>query len=547
MPQQNPQAVASSDLPPHVLQAIKAGPVPTIRDITDIPDEDLTAGEQVIRFAEDHLPVPEGPLVGQPLELDVYQKAFILAVFDNDAVTSTAILSVARRNGKTFLVAVILLAFIVGPMRSRNTSMCSAANAKEQAAVAFDLMKLMLDMSATLIEGVHYKYTETHKTIIGLKEYVRYRAISAEARTGHGKAYRVILLDEGGQIEAESTPFTDMLETSMSNYDDALYLLISTQAPSDASFFSQQIDNAITHQDPTIVCHVYAADEDCELDDQEQWQKANPGLGKFVSLKKMAQKANEARQLPSKANGILNLNFNRRVSQAALMLSAEVWKKNQRPLNMATRQTTEMDLGLDISQVNDLTAVSACWRDPDGSINVETVAFLPTDGIEGKELRDKVPYRTWVDPGHLILIPGPRIEYTLVCQHLAQRFKGCKIRSVQADPYRLNLFMEAAKQTDFYGMVGEWVEVRQGFLSFGVRVDAFEREALVGNLRTGPSPPLNMGASQAVVGEDAAGNRKPLKNKSIHRIDALVAAIMGVFPNSDGHVNNTFDAAAMIG
>lgn len=542
-----PTNVPLFEIPDYVLDAIKSGPIPTVRDTTDVPDDDLSDGEAVIRFAEEHLVVPEGPLVGQPLELDIYQKVFILAVFDNDATTGTAILSVARRNGKTFLVAVILLAFIVGPLRQKNTSMCSAANARDQAAIAFDLMKLMLDMSKTLAAGTHYKYVETSKTIVGLKQYVRYRAISAEAKSGHGKAYKIILLDEAGQIEAENTPFTDMLETSMSNYDDALYLLISTQAASDASFFSQQIDNAVVQQEPTTVCHVYAADEDCDMDDRKQWLKANPGLGKFVSEKKMAQKVNEARHLPSKANGIKNLNFNQRVSQMSLMLSAEVWKKNQRPQNMEARHTAEIDIGLDLSQVNDLTAATACWRDENGEISVEVRPYLPAFGIEAKELRDKVPYRTWETNGDLKLIPGPRIEYEYICQDLAIQYKGCKIRSIQADPYRLNLFMEAAKKTDFYGMVGEWVEVRQGFISFGVRVDAFEREALVGNLRTGSAPALNMGASQAVVGEDAAGNRKPLKNKSIHRIDALVAAIMGVFPNSDGHVNNTFDAFAMVG
>ena len=59
---------------------------------------------------------------------------------------------------------------------------------------------------------------------------------------------------------------------------------------------------------------------------------------------------------------------------------------------------------------------------------------------------------------------------------------------------------------------------------------------------------LNLGASQAIVGEDPAGNRKPLKNKSVHKIDALVAALMGVFPNSDGQVAaKEFDVAALIG
>jgi len=48
--------------------------------------------------------------------LDPFQCAFILAAFDSDVHVSKAILSMARRGGKTLLMAVILLAFIVGPL-----------------------------------------------------------------------------------------------------------------------------------------------------------------------------------------------------------------------------------------------------------------------------------------------------------------------------------------------------------------------------------------------------------------------------------------------
>ena len=548
--------VSFETIPDYVLDAIKSGPIPKVRVTTHLADDDLTDGEAVIRFAEENLPVPEGPLVGKPLKLDIYQKVFILAVFDNPDGTSKAMLSVARRNGKTFLVAVILLAFVVGPMRSLNTSMCSGANAQDQAAIAFDLMRLMLDMSHSLVDGVHYKYTESGRRITGLKDYVRYRAISADAKIGHGKAYKIILLDEAGQIEAESTGFTDMLETSMSNYDDALFLIISTQAASDSSYYSQQLDHAEISEDPTIVSHVYTVDKDADLQDETQWVRANPGLGQFVSMKKMGQKAREAKQLPSKANGIMNLNFNMRVSLQALLMSPEVWKKNLRPINEVSRRTAWIDIGLDLSQTKDLTAAVACFRDENGDVNVETHAFAPLFGVKQRALRDKVPYEDWAKNGDLHLTPTPDVDYEWVCNYLALAFAGCRIRSIQLDRWRIDQFINAAKRTDFYKMVPAtdeaksqgWIGVGQGFASMGVRVDAFEREALNGRLRTGGSPALNMGASQAVVGEDPAGNRKPMKNKSVNRIDALVAAIMGVFPNSDGQVAmKTFDVEAMIG
>jgi len=556
-------------IPAHVLEAVKSGPdwhdlkaiifvdgEPAVRSTVGLKNEELTKGELVIRWAEECLLVPEGPLVGKPLKLDIYQKVFMISVFDNPDTTSIAMLSVARRNGKTFVLALILLAFVIGPLRSINTSMCSGANARDQAAIAFDLMKMTLDMSPACVEGVHYKYTESQKTITGLRSNVRYKAISADAKTGHGKAYKIIMLDEAGQIEAESTSFTDMLETSMSNYDDALYLIISTQAESDASYFSQQLDNAQIQQDKTIVSHVYCADKGADLLDPKQWQKANPGLGKFVSTKKMTQKANEAKNLPSKANGIMNLNYNMRVSLQAMLLSPEAWKNCQRPINDISRKSRQIDIGLDLSIRTDLTAAVACWRDENGDINVETHAFAPAEGVKQRAIRDKAPYERWAAEGHLQLTPGPIVDYEWAAAYLAKYYGGCEVRSIQLDRYRIELFKEASKKTDFYGMVPAsneektqgWVGVGQGFISMGIRVDAFEQEVMNGTLRTGNHPLLNLAASHTIVGTDPAGNRKPLKNAGTQRIDPIVAALMGVFPNSDGQAEaNEVDIDAIIG
>lgn len=538
----------STELPDHVAKAIKCGPIPTIRPIDEMVADPITDGEKVIAFAHRHLIVPEGPKVGEPLRLDIYQIAFILAVFGDEDI-GRAYLSIARRNGKTLVIAVILMAYICGPLASLNTTICSAANSKEQASATFELLVKMIDLSPDL-EG-RVKYVLSAKRITGLKKNVQYRAISAEAKTGHGKAYKIILLDEAGQIEAESNAFTEMLESSQQNYDDSIIFIISTQAPSDASFFSIQLDSAEVTQDPSVVSHVYTIPEKVSLTDEMWWIYANPGIGQFLSYKKLRQQARNARDLPSKSNGIKNLHFNQRVSLAKMLLSAESWKGAQGKLNTKTRKTEPIDIGLDLSVRTDLTAAVASWRDPDsGPINVETHAFAPQNGVEARATRDKAPYERWAREGFLKLTPGSVISYEWVCEYLALAFAGCTIRSIQFDRYRVDLFKEAAKKTDLYAMVGEWVAVGQGFVSMGVRVDAFEQEVINGNLRTGSHPVMNMAASNTVVAEDPARNRKPMKNKSTQRIDPIVAGLMSVYPNSDGDTesdDDDFDPSAMIG
>ena len=74
----------------------------------------MTRGERVIRFIERYCVVPEGAHVGKPLRLEPFQKKFILAIYDNPHQTRRAYLSIARKNGKTGLIACLVLAHQIG-------------------------------------------------------------------------------------------------------------------------------------------------------------------------------------------------------------------------------------------------------------------------------------------------------------------------------------------------------------------------------------------------------------------------------------------------
>ena len=65
----------------------------------------MTRGEKVCQFIERYCLIPEGSKVGQPIKLLDFQRKFVLDVYDNPAGTSRAYLSVARKNGKSALIA----------------------------------------------------------------------------------------------------------------------------------------------------------------------------------------------------------------------------------------------------------------------------------------------------------------------------------------------------------------------------------------------------------------------------------------------------------
>ncbi len=68
----------------------------------------MTRGERVIQFIQAYCVIPEGEHVGKPVVLADFQKRFLLAIYDNPHGTDTAILSIARKNAKTGLIAFIM-------------------------------------------------------------------------------------------------------------------------------------------------------------------------------------------------------------------------------------------------------------------------------------------------------------------------------------------------------------------------------------------------------------------------------------------------------
>lgn len=516
-----------------------------------INGREVTRAERVLGFAKRYLVIPEGSpdVVGTPLILDDYQAFFVYAVFDAPVAVRKAILSVARRNGKTLVVGAILWSFICGPESILNSVVACAAMSKDQAKLAYRLMKLM---AGPELEG-HYRLVDSGGRIFGLSKNVELITLARDAKTGHGRSIRVLLIDEAGQIEASNDDYLDMLFTSQGTYEDAITFIISTQAPTDAAFLSTEIDSATEHQPENVVCHVHAAPDDCDINDETAWRMANPGLGKYRSLKDLRNLVQAALLLPAKQSGVKNLNLNQRVTQYELAFAPEQWKAAGGAIDMNVfRSTSMVSCGIDLSQRTDLTAAVFGGLDDENDIlHIKALAFAPEEGLRERIMRDKTPYDVWVEQGHLILCPGAVVSFEFVMGYLRRWCEENQINvdKVVYDRWRID---EAKREAERVGFAqnAEWLELGQGMKDQTVAIERLEDRLLTGRLLHGSSPPLNMAAASAIVQYDAAGNRKIVKadNTKHHshrrRIDALSAALSAVAPFA---VEEVVDVSSWIG
>lgn len=486
----------------------------------------MTRGEKVIAFIEEYCRVPEGKNVGERIVLDEFQRRFILAVYDNPHGTTRAYLSIARKNGKTALIAGIALAHIVGPVAVRNSQIISGARSRDQAALVFKLMTKMIALEPRLRDIT--RIIPSSKTIFGLPMNVEYRAISAEAKTAHGLSPVVAILDEVGQVRGPQDDFVDAIETSQGAHDSPILFAISTQAASDADLFSIWLDDAKASGDPKIVSHVYEAPKDCGLMDEMAWRAANPALGKFRSLDDLRHLAEKAARMPSFAATFRNLNLNQRIDATTPFVSRDVWDENGGEPDSI--DGAEVFGGLDLSAVSDLTALVLVTRE--GSV-VPTF-WLPEEGLSEKAKAARAPYDLWAQQGFLSTTPGRSIQYEYIAERLRGVFDRCDVKAIAFDRHNMRFLRPWLERAGFSeDELERFVDFGQGFVSMSPALRELEARLLDRRLRHGNHPVLRHCAASAVVVQDPAGNRKFAKNKSTGRIDGMVALAMavGVMPS----------------
>lgn len=482
----------------------------------------MSRSEAVIAFIEKYLLVPQGSHVGRPVRLREWQKHIVRRIYDTP--TRLAIVSMGRKNGKTALIAMIMLAHLVGPEARRNAQIYSAAQSRDQAGIVFGLASQMVRMNPELNDSNVVVVRESAKELYSPLTGVRYKALSADATTAYGFSPVLVIHDELGQVRGERSELYDALETAMGAQVEPLSIVISTQAPTALDLLSKLIDDAKTGADPQRKLMMFAAGQEDPIGDEATWRKANPALGDFLNIEEFRGLAATAGRMPSAESSFRNLNLNQRVAALNQLFSPSVWEANGGEPDLSVFEDEPVYGGLDLSGKQDLTALVLVAR-KNGKLHVWPHFWTPEATLRDRAARDRAPYDLWVQQGLLTAVPGVTIDYGFVAQRLAQIAGKCDLRVIRYDRWRIDDLKAAL------AAIGSEIpleECGQGFRDIAPAIDALEVEALSGNLLHGKHPVLTSNAANSIVVTDPAGNRKFEKAKATGRIDGMVALAMAV-------------------
>lgn len=485
----------------------------------------LTDGEENIRWIEDFCHVPEGRLVGQKIVLRDWQKDVIRRIYDNPDGTRRAICSFGRKNGKTALSACLLLLHLCGPASKPNSQLYSAAQSRDQASILFGLAAKMVRMDPTLSRYVTVR--DTRKELFCKELGTLYRALSAEASTAYGLSPVFIVHDELGQVKGPRSELYEALETATAAQENPLSIIISTQAPTDADLLSVLIDDAKKAEDKRVVLSLFTSDPDDDPFAEETIRKANPAFGDFQNEKEVLAMAEDARRMPARESEYRNLILNQRVETNSPFIARAVWQKCGGPV-LSSFKGRPVYAGLDLSEVNDLTALVAIT--PVGGVwHVKPTFWLPGEGLRERSRQDRVPYDIWAKQGHLIAIESAKsVEYEYIASYLRGFCDNNDVRQIAFDRWGFRHLKPWLLKSGFTEAEIEkvFVEFGQGFQSMSPALRDLESDILNEKIAHGNHPVLTMCAANAVVQRDPAGNRKLNKAKSRGRIDGMVGLVM---------------------
>ncbi len=486
----------------------------------------LSRADRVIAFIQ-CLIVPHGQGAGETIHLEKFEIDWIRDVYQETKGrrrVRRAILSIARKNGKSTLMAALALVHLVGPEAITNGEIVSAANDREQAAVVFNLAAKMVRADPELLAMINV--IDSTKRMVCWHNGSVYKAISAEAGTKHGGNPSVWIFDELAQ--AKNRDLFDVLDTSQGARDEPLGIVISTQSNDPQHILSEMIDDGLRGNDPSIVCHLYAVPDDVEdIYDEKVWKEANPGLGTIRSIDDMRAMARRAMRMPSFENTFRNLYLNQRVTRHTTLAPKNLWQACADP-ELDFKPGEEVVLALDLAGTTDLAAL--------GMMSVDGARFRvwfwkPEDLLEDHSRRDRIRYDLFAQQGLLETTPGKSINPQAIALKIGWVHSTFNVVGLAYDRWRIEQLKRELDRADVAFQEGPGPGLPlypwgQGFVSMAPAIDALELLIMDGDLRHSGNPILTWCFANAVVSTDPAGNRKFDKEKSRLRIDGAQVLAM---------------------
>ncbi len=519
---------------------LQRGEIPACRRVKTVYErlatETMTPGRYVFDEAKANRPIEfierfckhsKGEWAGKPVKLELFQKAFIQALFGFvDAETGLrryreAFFLVGRKNGKSTLLAGISLYMLIADGEG-GAEVYSVATKYAQAKLLFDECHNMIKQSPALSKHIRKRKSDLYY----IPAMAKIQPLSKNSNGLDGLNASFVTIDELHGIKDRN--LYEVMRQSQSARRQPLLVMITTAGTVRENIFDDMYSHACEVADGVITDNsflpiLYELDNRSEWNDPGAWIKANPSLGRIKKMDDLQIKVDRAKQSPNDLAGVLCKDFNIRETLNSAWLSFE-----------AINSTETFDLeefrgaycigGVDLSITTDLTCASLLFmkRGSDKKY-ITQMYWLPADRLQERVQQDKIPYDKWAARGLLRLCSGNSIDYSDVTAWFVETVQKYDLFPawVYYDSYSARYFVEEMQMQGFH-----MVRCIQGAKTLSLPMQMLGADLQAHKVNYNNNPILKWCLTNTGVQTDRNGNIVPIKNQSPkQRIDGAAALL----------------------
>lgn len=438
----------------------------------------------------------------------------------------TAILEICRKNGKTFLVAVIfIILFFTEPKFSKFYSVAPDGSLSREVQTAIR----EIIQSSPALDG---KFKIRRDDILCLINQNDYIPLNFSTSRLDGRLPNVFLADEVGAMTSNYP--IEAMRSGQLTILNKLGCIISTKYPTinnpfeDEVSYAKKIFDGII-EDETVFALLYEPDNPKEWEtDDKILMHGNP-LALVVPeiMDDLKKKRTAAIESPLKRENFLTKHCNiiyQGIGTETYIPVADVQKCKVDKIDWSGRRVY---LGVDLAQTTDNCAVAMVSLDDYGNILADVLAFIPEGRIDIKNRSEKIDYRTFIEAGKCIACGDNVVDYAVIEQFVLdiEDTYGVEVCGIAFDRY--NAMSSAQKWEQKYTNLT--VEVKQHSSVLHPATKLLREKIIDGQFQYEENKLLEINFQNAKCVEDTNKNKYVNKKKSNGKVDMVVALINAVY------------------
>lgn len=498
---------------------------------------DQKRAERPIEFIERFCKHSKGEWAGKPVKLELFQKAFISALFGFvDAETGLrryreTMFYVARKNGKSTMLSGLALYMLIADGEP-GAEVYSVASKRDQARIVFDEVLNMVKQSPDLARTVKKRKSDLYFSLT----FSKMQPLGKNSDTLDGLNSHLVIIDELHSIKDRN--LYEVMKQSQSARRQPLLIMITTAGTVRECIFDDMYKYACgvadgTIKDDTFLPILYELDNKAEWGDPLKWEKANPGLNHIKKLDDLIAKVDRAKNSPRDLTGVLVKDFN------VIQTVGTAWLTFEDINNPATFDLEAIRGGYaiggaDLSITTDLTCATLLLLDKQETRYVVQMYWLPAENFLTRVQEEKIPYDKWLEAGQLRLCNGNSINYSDITAWFIEMVNtyDLLIPWIYYDSYSAKYWVQEMQENGF-----TMIRCIQGAKTLSLPMQMLGADLQAKKVNYNNSSLLKWCMTNTGVQTDRNGNIVPIKAQSPkYRIDGL-ASLLDAYVGLYEHYN----------